>query len=754
MGSWENLLLESAFTFSVAGFVPDQHKALIGLHITDDNYTWISTIEICIQAPVLVISDNYVINDSVTGNNNGIFEPGETVQIMFDILNAGHSDISDITIDAVSGDNFLSVMTGSISLVNLGHGESSGLAFNIASDASSPMDYPVSLGIYAAGGTDGLYTGSHTYSFNLGRIPSYILNNETITTCYGRFYDSGGPDGNYSNKEDLVTTFFPAKAEAMIRIHFISFLTEQSYDKLFIYNGTDTLSPQFPGSPFHGSNAPGILTAMNADGAITLRFISDMVSTSSGWEAEISCYTPLLPPLCARNPFPSDEGTDFSVTTNLSWAAEDAASFDIFIGKTINPPFISTIHTASFTPELDPNTTYFWKVKPRNSAGFAENCPTWSFTTGKTEIQMTDTSFSVNDGFFYDSGGPDNNYESYEDIVTTFFPFVSGYKLRFDFVEFETDADLGLLYIFNGTDTSTATFPGSPFHGDNSPGTIISTDSSGALTFRFVSGDGSGKPGWVAKIRCLGPLAVFPSLSQDSVCEGHSAQLYANATGGTGNYSYQWSPVSGMNNPEIENPVVMPSISTTYTIMVSDDENTAVGEANITMNQNSHFNFGNDTTLCANFTLLLDASIPGGVSYFWMPENLNTPYIMVDSTGIGIGAKIFTVTVTDVYGCVNQASIRVAFDACTFVGNQDNGIEITAYPNPAGSLLNINVKEYVGEFSFALMNPRGQVVYTNSFNNLSGQFSDQINTSCLSRGLYYLQLYLKESIVTRKIILY
>ncbi|MFM7589109.1 MAG: hypothetical protein ACKO55_08335, partial [Bacteroidota bacterium] len=50
--------------------------------------------------------------------------------------------------------------------------------------------------------------------------------------------------------------------------------------------------------------------------------------------------------------------------------------------------------------------------------------------------------------------------------------------------------------------------------------------------------------------------------SLQSVCSGSSIQLNA-----TGSATYFWSPISGLDNPNIPNPIASPSITTTYTVI-------------------------------------------------------------------------------------------------------------------------------------------------------------------------------------------
>ena len=72
-------------------------------------------------------------------------------------------------------------------------------------------------------------------------------------------------------------------------------------------------------------------------------------------------------------------------------------------------------------------------------------------------------------------------------------------------------------------------------------------------------------------------VATFPELIADagpdiSGCPGFSAQLDANGIGGGGTYiQYDWSPVSGISAINIKNPVATPTVATTYTVTITDN---------------------------------------------------------------------------------------------------------------------------------------------------------------------------------------
>lgn len=60
------------------------------------------------------------------------------------------------------------------------------------------------------------------------------------------------------------------------------------------------------------------------------------------------------------------------------------------------------------------------------------------------------------------------------------------------------------------------------------------------------------------------------SANPDSICQGQSSQLNVTMIGGTAPFTYSWTPVTGLNNPAIHNPVASPSVTTMYHVLVTD----------------------------------------------------------------------------------------------------------------------------------------------------------------------------------------
>ena len=112
----------------------------------------------------------------------------------------------------------------------------------------------------------------------------------------------------------------------------------------------------------------------------------------------------------------------------------------------------------------------------------------------------------------------------------------------------------------------------------------------------------------------VNPLPTANAGANVTICSGDSVKL--NASGGI---SYNWSPATGLSDPNIANPVASPNTTTTYIVNVTDISG-CMNEDSIVVNISNALvaNAGTDTSMCEGDVVTLIAS--GGSSYFWSPS--------------------------------------------------------------------------------------------------------------------------------------
>ncbi len=150
----------------------------------------------------------------------------------------------------------------------------------------------------------------------------YYMQDGTITTCEGTFYDSGGPNSNYSDDEDFIMKIQPAN-NGKAKVEFTSFSVEAQsnceYDWLKIFDGPDVQSPVI--GLYCGTGSPGTVIATNDAGVLTFQFHSDYSVNEAGWSATISCVGGGdLPPVAdfSASSTQIDEGQSVQFTDNSS----------------------------------------------------------------------------------------------------------------------------------------------------------------------------------------------------------------------------------------------------------------------------------------------------------------------------------------------------------------------------------------------------------------------------------------------------
>ena len=193
----------------------------------------------------------------------------------------------------------------------------SGYIWYVFDQGANPVtDTPVATGTTPTGTTTATATGlggGFNYDFYVvadctaDGLSQYAgpITFATPPACGGKFYDTGGPGGDYENSANVTTVISPENAGEQVTVTFTAFDVEEAWDALYVYDGPDTSSPLissgnpqtnggFPAGGYYGTTIPGPFVSSHATGALTFVFLSDGSVPYPGWEADVTCA--LLPP--------------------------------------------------------------------------------------------------------------------------------------------------------------------------------------------------------------------------------------------------------------------------------------------------------------------------------------------------------------------------------------------------------------------------------------------------------------------------
>ncbi|MCK9616323.1 MAG: T9SS type A sorting domain-containing protein [Lentimicrobiaceae bacterium] len=160
------------------------------------------------------------------------------------------------------------------------------------------------------------------------------------------------------------------------------------------------------------------------------------------------------------------------------------------------------------------------------------------------------------------------------------------------------------------------------------------------------------------------PLSVNATANPTAVCAGTASQLDAVATGGTGNYTYSWVSVPPGFTSNLRNPSVIPGITTTYTVTVTDSINMVSDDVQVSVFQPPTAQAGHDDTVCQGNSYSLNGIATYQSTIIWSTDGdgyFSNPYILNPLYYPGIadiqtGFAILTLTSYPIAPCSNIVS--------------------------------------------------------------------------------------------------
>lgn len=162
---------EDAFSFSVAGNVPNGHAISLTVDASNGDTTWSSTCTVVAHAPILQYLD-FSISDPA-GNNNGRLDPGETAQMVVTLKNTGSSDAYDVYGLLTCSDPYITLLSDSAMFGDVAQNGTIEQSFTVSAVIITPSGHEAEFGIEFTGMYGTNATG--TMKAVVGQFPILIL---------------------------------------------------------------------------------------------------------------------------------------------------------------------------------------------------------------------------------------------------------------------------------------------------------------------------------------------------------------------------------------------------------------------------------------------------------------------------------------------------------------------------------------------------------------------------------------------------
>ena len=170
------------------------------------------------------------------------------------------------------------------------------------------------------------------------------------------------------------------------------------------------------------------------------------------------------------------------------------------------------------------------------------------------------------------------------------------------------------------------------------------------------------------------PIPVLNLNPSTSICLGASVNLTLPPNGPG---LFQWLPVTGLNNPNIPNPIATPTITTTYTVSATNQNCAVQGEITVIVS-NANVSVGQDQSICFGDFITLTAVATGtpADSIVWMPGPRfgNTIEVAPVITSTYTATIYYGANCSDADAVTVQVFAPIVFDVITAIPDPNDSI--------------------------------------------------------------------------------
>ena len=228
------------------------------------------------------------------------------------------------------------------------------------------------------------------------------------------------------------------------------------------------------------------------------------------------------------------------------------------------------------------------------------------------------------------------------------------------------------------------------------------------------------------------------------LCEGEQQLLDAGNPGAT----FEWSTGESTQTIVVEGE----GLSEYWVIVTNANSCNNSDTVSLTFFENPIPDLGPDSTICQDQSIVLDAGYPGS-SYSWS-NGETTQTIVVDTSTFDYGTHDISVTVITPLTCAGSDEVTVKLKDCTGINEHSQSVAIRLFPNPTNGIFKLELQS-LGRVraSIKIMSVSGVLVYEKSNVEINGKYTQQLDLTTLSSGIYSVFIIGDEFVVNKKIVL-
>ncbi len=199
MHSWPDIpsdsvsFQEGVFLIHIHDSIPDNHKVVYSLHVSDGDESWTASISFLIHAPHLILG-NYTIDDVTFGNGNGNLDAGEVADLYVDVTNTGHSASEPASVTLDCENSYIFINSSQDELPALSPGETHYVHFSLTVDPAATIGNVAYFGVRADYDP---YSCEKDYHLKIGKISE-----DFETSDFEAFNWVLGGDANWEVQEN------------------------------------------------------------------------------------------------------------------------------------------------------------------------------------------------------------------------------------------------------------------------------------------------------------------------------------------------------------------------------------------------------------------------------------------------------------------------------------------------------------------------------------------------------------------------